>query len=48
MIETDNPFPLTGYHGAEHFCDRIEETDALIRNAVDELNTKHLWLCRMG
>jgi hypothetical protein len=48
MIETDNPFPLTGYHGAEHFCDRIEETDALIRNAMNGVNTTLLSLRRMG
>lgn len=48
MVEIENPFPLTGYHGSEYFCDRVEETEALIRNAMNGVNTTLLSLRRMG
>lgn len=34
-MKLNNPFVLTGYHGREYFCDRVEETERLcaaIRN----------------
>ena len=44
----ENPFPLSGYHGPDYFCDRKQETDALIRNITNGVNTTLLSLRRMG
>ena len=35
MKEIINPFPVSGYHGNELFCDREEETEKLFSNAVN-------------
>lgn len=38
-ITTHNPFFLRGYHGAYLFCDREDETELLIQNATNGVNT---------
>lgn len=43
-----NPFPVSGYHSPELFCDREMETKELLDNAVNGLNTTLLSLRRMG
>jgi len=43
-----NPFHLKGYHGATLFCDREEETNLLIENANNGVNTTLLSVRRMG
>lgn len=43
-----NPFLLTGYGGAELFCDREEETKQLIQNAINGVNTTLISVRRMG
>jgi hypothetical protein len=48
MKTTKNPFRLKGYHGANLFCDREEETKLLIENANNEINTTLLSVRRMG
>lgn len=48
MMTPENPFPLSGYHGPDYFCDRKQETDALIRNITNGVNTTLLSLRRMG
>lgn len=34
-----NPFVYEGYKGAEYFCDRVEESQKLITNLQNGLNT---------
>ncbi len=43
-----NPFPVSGYHGPEFFCDREKETKLLVTNARNGLNTLLLSIRRMG
>ena len=49
MDENVNPFPVSGYHGLSLFCDRENETNALIRN-IDNgiINTTLISIRRMG
>jgi len=46
--EEQNPFPVSGYHGSELFCDREEETRVLTSNALNGINTVLLSVRRMG
>ena len=48
MKTPKNPFPLNGYFGPDYFCDRIEETNRLISNAENGVNTTLISLRRMG
>ena len=48
MTIIDNPFPIGGFYGADLFCDREIETNALIRNAENGLNTTLVSIRRMG
>lgn len=34
-----NPFVYEGYKGAEYFCDRVDESQKLISNLQNGLNT---------
>ncbi len=43
-----NPFPLTAYHGPEFFCDREAETQKLISNAQNGVNSTLISIRRMG
>lgn len=42
------PFPLTGYHGPEYFCDRKEELEQLITNIKGNQSTTLVALRRLG
>src|SRR6056297_431037 len=42
------PFPLTGYLGPEHFCDREEELERLITNIRGNQSTTLVALRRLG
>jgi uncharacterized protein len=42
------PFPLTGYHGPEYFCDREKELEQLITNVRGNLSTTLVALRRLG
>lgn len=44
----NNPFPTSGYYGAQYFCDRTEETKTLIRNIRNGQSTTLISLRRMG
>ncbi len=46
--EEQNPFPVSGYHGAALFCDRQAETKLLTSNALNGVNTTLLSERRMG
>jgi len=48
MKTQKNPFHLKGYHGAKLFCDREKETNLLIENAKNGVNTTLLSTRRMG
>lgn len=43
-----NPFHLKGYMGSEYFCNREEETNKLIMNAENGVNTTLLSVRRIG
>ncbi|NTW33222.1 MAG: ATP-binding protein [Bacteroidetes bacterium] len=43
-----NPFPVSGYHGAELFCNREKEIKSLIRNIENGVNTTLISIRRMG
>ncbi len=45
---SQNPFKLKGYHGTELFCDRVEETQKIIENAQNDVNTTLYSVRRMG
>lgn len=45
---SQNPFPVSGYHGAALFCDRASETRTLVQNALNGINTTLLSERRMG
>jgi AAA+ ATPase superfamily predicted ATPase len=47
MIE-HNPFIISGYHGPELFCDREKETQSLLSNAENGVNTTLISIRRMG
>lgn len=46
--EVHNPFFLKGYVGSEYFCDREKESDLLIKNAQNGLNSTLISIRRMG
>src|SRR6187402_1259816 len=48
MSTESNPFLVKGYQDAGLFCDRKEETAALIRNLTNGVNTTLISLRRMG
>jgi hypothetical protein len=48
MVNEINPFPLSGYHGSELFCDRRTETQKLISNIKNGVNSTLLSIRRMG
>ncbi len=39
MQTETNPFLVKGYQGPELFCDRKEETNGLVRNITNNVNT---------
>ena len=43
-----NPFIISGYHGPELFCDRENETQSLLSNAENGVNTTLISIRRMG
>lgn len=43
-----NPFSLTAYLGPEYFCDREQETQKLVSNALNGVHTTLLSIRRMG
>ncbi len=47
-MEPTNPFVLNGYSGPDYFCDRNKETDLLINNSTNGINTTLLSIRRMG
>lgn len=44
----NNPFVTNGYAGAEYFCDRVEETDFLVRMLTNENNVAIISPRRIG
>ena len=46
--KTHNPFLLKGYLGPDYFCDRQAETERLISNALNGVNTTLISARRMG
>ncbi len=48
MQTETNPFLVKGYQGPELFCDRKEETNGLVRNITNNVNTTLTSLRRMG
>jgi len=48
MKTIDNPFGIHNYSGAEFFCDRVSETNTLIRNITNNSHTAFFALRRMG
>ncbi len=47
-FKPNNPFLLTSYAGPEYFCDREKETDRLLNNLLNGVNTTLLSVRRMG
>ncbi|HBG70941.1 MAG: hypothetical protein A2W93_03435 [Bacteroidetes bacterium GWF2_43_63] len=48
-MNTDfNPFPVSGYYGAEYFCDRENETNLIRRNIRNNINTTMFSVRRLG
>lgn len=45
---TRNPFVTNGYAGAEYFCDRVQETDFLVRMLTNENNIALISPRRLG
>lgn len=43
-----NPFPVTAYLGPDYFCNREDETEALLSNAKNGLSTTLVAIRRMG
>lgn len=43
-----NPFPVTGYHGADKFCNREAEVKRLADNALNGIHTTLVSVRRMG
>jgi len=43
-----NPFPVTGYHGADNFCNREKEIKRLTDNALNGIHTTLVSVRRMG
>lgn len=48
MKPKENPFHLKGYHGANLFCDREEETKLILENVQNGVNTTLISVRRMG
>ncbi len=48
METQQNPFHMKGYHGSGLFCDREDETQKLIENAKNDVNTTLFSIRRMG
>ena len=48
IVKNTNPFPVSGYHGSELFCDREKEIKSLIRNIENGVNTTLISIRRMG
>ncbi len=48
MEKEFNPFLVTGYKDAAHFCDRIEETAILKKNIQNNINTTLFAVRRIG
>lgn len=48
MASSQNPFITTGYRSSEYFCDRKEETNALISNLLNGQSTSLLAIRRIG
>jgi len=43
-----NPFPVSGYYGADYFCDRDSETNLIRRNIRNNINTTLFSVRRLG
>jgi len=48
MKDIVNPFPVSGYHGKELFCNRDAEAEKLISNINNGIHTSLLSIRRMG
>lgn len=48
MKKEFNPFPVQGYFGPEFFCDRNDESNRLISNVLNGINTSLISSRRMG
>lgn len=48
MQPYNNPFPVTGYHGPDKFCDREAEIKRLTENAMNGIHSTLLSIRRMG
>jgi len=48
ILKPHNPFLLTSYRGPEYFCDREKETERLIGNLTNGVNTTLISIRRMG
>ena len=48
LMKIANPFLTAGYAGPEYFCDRKAETEKLISNLDNDLNTTLLAPRRYG
>ena len=42
MKKLENPFPEYGYFGAAYFCDREQETETLMKNALHLTNPSQI------
>jgi uncharacterized protein len=48
MKDMLNPFPVSGYHGKELFCNREKEVEKLLNNVSNGIHTSLLSVRRMG
>ena len=48
MKVQENPFPVSGYHGPELFCNRQKELQRLTANVQNGVHTTLLSIRRMG
>ena len=48
MKETNNPFDINSYSGPEFFCDRVQETAALLQHIQNHRHTAFFALRRLG
>src|SRR4030043_1631988 len=48
MKNDPNPFLVRGYTGPDLFCDRVQETEKLVRNMQNSVNTLLISNRRMG
>ena len=48
MKKLNNPFVVYGYKGAEYFCDRVSETEKIIKGLSNERNITLIAPRRIG